>query len=319
MKIVRSISTATLLALAVLPIIAAAQETAAYAGSCDASAAVALSADTFVVANDENDTLQIYRGDQPVAIASLPLSAFLGSSDHEADIEGAAAIGSRIYWIASHSRNSKAKRKPGRHRVFATDIQPDGTLKTVGAPYIHLLRDLSEDPALKPYGLADAARLAAEAEGGLNIEGLAATPDGKLLIGFRNPLRAQRAMVLQLENPAEVIEGQRAKLGEPTTLDLGGRGIRSIELIGSSYLIVAGPIADSGSFALYQWSGKTSDAPKVINNVSLGSLRPEALFAIPQSSLVQLLSDDGGIDVGQALCKKLPQTQQTFRSLIIGS
>ena len=319
MKIKRSISTAALLTLAALPITAAALETAAYAGPCDASAAVALSADTFVMGNDENDTLRIYRRDQSVASASLPLSAFLGSSDHEADIEGATTIGSRIYWIASHSRNSKAKRKPGRHRIFATDIQPNGTLKTVGAPYIHLLRDLSEDPTLKPYGLADAARLAAEAEGGLNIEGLAATSDGKLLIGFRNPLQAQRALVVTLENPAEIIEGQRAKLGAANTLDLGGRGIRSMELIGSSYLIVAGPIADSGSFALYKWSGKTSDAPKAINNIKLGSLRPEALFAIPQSSLVQLLSDDGGIDVRQTLCKKLPKAQQSFRSLIFGS
>ena len=142
---------------------------------------------------------------------------------------------------------------------------------------------------------------------------------GKLLIGFRNPLQAQRALVVTLENPAEIIEGQRAKLGAANTLDLGGRGIRSMELVGSIYLIVAGPIADSGSFALYKWSGKTSDAPKAINNIKLGSLRPEALFAIPQSSLVQLLSDDGGIDVRQTLCKKLPKAQQSFRSLIFGS
>jgi hypothetical protein len=32
--------------------------------------------------------------------------------------------------------------------------------------------------------------------GGLNIEGLAATPDGQLLIGFRNPLSEGKALLL---------------------------------------------------------------------------------------------------------------------------
>ena len=35
---------------------------------------------------------------------------------------------------------------------------------------------------------------AAEAEGGFNIEGLAAAPDGSLLIGLRNPIPQGRAL-----------------------------------------------------------------------------------------------------------------------------
>ena len=160
-------------------------------------------------------------------------------------------------------------------------------------------------------------RLAAEADGGLNIEGLAATSDGGLLIGFRNPLRARRALVVPLRNPSEVIEGRRARLGAAIELDLGGRGIRSIELVGSAYLIVAGPTADQGSFALYRWSGQASEAPTLLADLTSSGTRPEALMAIPQSARVQLLSDDGGMLVDGIECKKLPKNRQSFRSFTL--
>ena len=235
-----------------------AQRIESYSGSCDASAGISLGGDIFVVGNDENNTLHYYRRGQPAPVGTLPLSTFLRTGSDEADIEGAAAIGSRIYWISSHSRNSKGKRQPSRHRIFATEIRggPSPRVEPVGKPYVDLLRDLTDAEALKPYRLGAAAGLAAEADGGLNIEGLAATPEGGLLIGFRNPLRDGRALVVPLHNPAGIIEGERARLGAPIELDLGRRGIRSIELVGSAYLIVAGPTADSGTFALYRWSGK---------------------------------------------------------------
>jgi hypothetical protein len=116
-----------------------------------------------------------------------PLSAFLYSGDKESDLEGAAAVGQRIYWIASHGRNSKGKLRPDRQRFFATDIDPGaqpGVIPT-GSPYRGLLDDLAAAPTLADLRLGDAAQLAPEAPGGLNIEGLAAMPDGSLLIGLR--------------------------------------------------------------------------------------------------------------------------------------
>jgi hypothetical protein len=296
------------------------QEVTRYRGPCDASAAVALDADHFVVGNDETDTLTIYRRGNSVAVGSLPLSKFLGGKARvESDIEGAAIIGTRIYWITSHGRSHHGKAEPHRQRLFATDLRPGRppSLVPVGRPYARLLRDLEEAPSLAPYRLADAARLAAEAEGGLNIEGLAATPDGRLLIGLRNPLPRQRALIVPLENPEEVIEGKRARLGAPIELDLDHRGIRSIERVGASYLLVAGPVADSGSFAFYRWSGKPGDAPAPMPEIDLKDLRPEALFAIPGTDRVQVLSDDGGIMVDGVECKKLPAVRQSFRSLIV--
>jgi len=297
-----------------------AQPVSTYSGSCDASAAVALDAEHFVVGNDERNTLHVYRRGQAQAVGSLKLAKFLDTrANEESDIEGAAAVGTRTYWISSHGRDGKGNAQPARHRFFATETVTGSTpsLEPVGKPYVDLLRDMESTDALKPYQLAAAARLAPEADGGFNIEGLASAPDGGLLIGLRNPIPRGRALVIPLNNPGDLIKGSRARFGTPIELDLGARGIRSIERVGSSYLIVAGPPADRGSFALYRWSGRAVDAPTPIGGVDLKGLRPEAVFAIPQSDRVQLLSDDGGVMIDGLACKKLPEARQTFRSLTI--
>ena len=290
-----------------------------YSGPCDASAAVATSPSEFVVANDETNVLIAYRFGEPKAVWTFDLTRFLGvGKKQEADIEGAATIGSRTYWITSHSRNGRGQARSSRYRLFATELHDDDTIPlAVGKPYKHLLHDLTEAAQLAQYHLGAASKLAAEADGGLNIEGLAATPDGQLLIGFRNPLPDERALVVPLENPAEVIDGRRAKLGAAFELNLGRRGVRSIELIDGKYLIVAGPTADEGNFALYRWTGKRDDPAVPVESVDLGTLRPEALFAMPGTAKVQLLSDDGGVMSGGVACKTLPVAQQTFRSLVV--
>ena len=311
---------AALLAAA-LPLQAGAQAISTYLGPCDSSAAAALDADHFVVGNDENDMLGVYRRGQAQAVGRVDLAKFLGTQPgEESDIEGAATIGPRTYWITSHGSNSKGKTQPSRQRFFATELRPGTppTLEPVGAPYAKLLQDMDSTAALKPYRLADAARRAPESEGGLNIEGLAATPDGRLLIGLRNPLSQNRALVIPLDNPAEVVQGQRAKFGAAIELDLDRRGIRSIDWVGSSYLIVAGPTADVGSFALYRWSGQAGDAAQAVPGVDLQGLRPEAMIALAQQpGSVQLLSDDGGVKTDGVECKKLPAARQSFRALVV--
>lgn len=305
-----------LLALAA-PALAAAQPGATYRGPCDASAAVALDADHYAVANDENNIISIYRRGENASIGGLDVREFLGIRKRdEADVEGATTIGNRVYWITSHGRDGKGRAQPSRQRLFATDIRPGPMLVPVGIAYQHLLADLIQAPLLARYKFADASKRAAEAAGGLNIEGLAATPDGRLLVGFRNPLYEGRAIVVPIENPGHVIDGARARIGPAMELDLGGRGIRSMEYIGSSYWIVAGPTADEGTFALFRWSGRPGDAPQPVP-VELRDLRPEALFAWPGSGTLELLSDDGGIPYDGVECKDLPLAQQTFRTLSV--
>ncbi len=184
-----------------------------YEGICDGSAAVALGPDHFIVANDDEDILKIYRLHEAAAVGEVDVIDFLGNRQpndevEEADIEGAARIGDRVYWIASHGRDTDAVVQPTRRVFFATDIVPDGTVPTVkvaGTPYRGLLDDLRGEAKFAPLRLAAAidADVSPETKGGFNIEGLAATADGQLLIGFRNPLFEGRAIVVTLENPDE--------------------------------------------------------------------------------------------------------------------
>ena len=319
MRIVQLAVMAGLFAGACSPAVQA-QQTFTYRGMCDASAAVALGPDHFIVADDEVNTLQIYRRNREVAVGAVDLSAFLGTEpDKESDLEGAAAIGARIYWISSHGRNKDGEEKKRRYQFFATDIHTGSTptVVPVGASYTGLLKDLLGAPGLAPYKLAAAAKLAPKAAGGLNIEGMAATPEGQLLIGFRSPLAGNKALLLPLTNPSQLLLGKRANFGAPIELDLGGRGIRSIELVGASYLIIAGPAGENGDFALYRWSGKVADQPLALHNAALNGLHPEALFAMPAARTIQILSDDGSARINGATCKDLHQSAQSFRSFIV--
>jgi hypothetical protein len=303
--------------------VAAQYEVFVYKGRCDASAGAALDADHFIVGNDERNTLRIYKHGQadPVG-ATVDLSIFLGTKiDKESDIEASATIGNRIYWISSHANKKKtAEFQERRHRFFATDIKP-GNPPSVTIPsdtkhYARLRENLIADDRFKPFKLEEAAKLAPEAPGGFNIEGLAATPDGKLLIGFRNPIPAGGALIVPLENPDEMLRGKLAKFGNPILLKgLSGNGIRSIELVGSSYLVISGPPDEKGSFALHRWSGKP-DEPATQIAVDFKGLRPEALFVVAPGT-IQILSDDGDVTTDGKECKDLDEAKQTFRSITI--
>jgi hypothetical protein len=290
------------------------EETFTYRGMCDASAAAALDAHHFVVANDERNQLKIYQRGAADPVDVVDLAPFLGTKQNkESDLEGAATIGDRIYWISSHGRNGKGEEQERRYRFFATEaLTREPWVRPVGKPYTRMLDDLVAADELKPYKLAEAASRAPKLDGGFNIEGLAATPEGDLLIGLRNPAPAGKALVVHLRNPAEVVEGEKAQFGQVAELDLGGRAIRSIELVGLAYMIVAGPTGKTGDFALYRWSGDADEAPLELGHVDFTQARPEALFAIPGTRMVQILSDDGG-----AHCKDIPEEEQSFRSVVV--
>lgn len=285
-----------------------------YHGMCDASAAAALDEHHFVVANDERNQLKVYRRGTADPVDVVDLAPFLGTKQHkESDLEGAATIGNRIYWISSHGRNSKGEEQERRYRFFATDAHKRKPWVTpVGQPYAGMLDDLIAAEELKPYKLADAAKRSPKSDGAFNIEGLSATPEGDLLIGMRNPAPRGKALVIHLRNPAEVVKGAKAQFGQVTELDLGGRAIRSIELVGLAYMIVAGPTGKTGDFALYRWSGDAAEAPVELGHVDFKEARPEALFAVPGTHMVQILSDDGGDH-----CKDIPEEQQTFQSVVV--
>lgn len=293
-----------------------------YFGLCDASAAVALGARHFVVADDDRHVLTLYQRGKPEAVTCVEL---LGNSGEclpkakakatKSDIEGAARIGDRIYWISSHARNQDGEIKVQRRQFFATDMltsAPSPTVSAATPPYTRLVEDIAAEPRFAVLGSASKRAIDPEMPGGLNIEGLAATPDGQLLIGFRNPLSARKeALLLPLRNPAAVID-QAAKpvFGDLIALDLGERGIRSIDFVNSRFAIIAGPLGDKKSgkgFALYTWSGKVADSPQQVRKIDFSDMHPEALFAVAGKNEIYVLSDDGN------QCKDTKPGEKSFR------
>lgn len=293
-----------------------------FTGICDASALEFVGGDLVAVADDEDNSLRVYQslqGGRPVRV--LPLQNFLGMRRFgEADLEGAARVGEVIFWISSHGRSAKGKAQASRHQLFGTRVVEGVRLESVGRPYHSLLSDLLGDSRLVGFDLRRAASLAPKDQGGLNIEALAATPKGQLLIGFRNPIIEGRALLVPLENPSEVLHGRRAKLGDPLLVNLRGLGFRSMTAVGQHYYIVAGSPDGGGKSRLFSWSDFAKD-PKPLPGLNIGGLNPEAIAVVPRSDAnadLVVLSDDGTVNVGGTPCKRLKDPElKSFRAVRI--
>jgi hypothetical protein len=299
-----------------------------YREACDASAAVRLGDSTaFATASDEDYVLRVYDSREPgPPISRLDVTAHLAPRDpaKEPDIEGAAVIEDRVYWITSHGRDKDGDEQEARQRLFATAVRQAGAqpvLQPTGRAIRTLLRDLTHTPSLERFDLKGAARLAPEAQGGLNIEGLAPTPEGDLLVGFRNPVRDGRALVVRLRNPRDLVEGRAdtADLTLAGELDLGGRGLRAMEYVPSLrvYFLIGGAFDDTGNFGLFRWSGRASEPAVQIRTNALSGLQPEELTAKAGqngSVTIDAFSDDGDRETSGKKCKKLDDPRRrSFR------
>jgi hypothetical protein len=297
-------------------------EPVVFTGTCDASAALPVSGDLFVVANDEDNLLRFYRFSKPgPPVQTFDLKPWFTDKKKapEADLEAAAQLGDMVFFITSHGRNAAGKPAPARQRLFALTLNAtngDAIAQRAGQIYTNLVPDLAADPRYAEFELGDAAKLAPKAQGGFNIEALAATPDGALLIGFRNPIPRGRALLAPLLNPRDVIQGQRAKFGAPLRLDLGGLGLRDLCATTNGYYLVAGPASGAqGESRLYFWSGGPA-APQLIGDVHFPKSNPEGIcfldFGGPGDFLI--VSDDGTRKINGKECKTLPEAQRQFRA-----
>lgn len=273
-------------------------------GMSGASAAIFLDSRRIVVASDEDNRLRLYdpTASRP-AISTWDASPWLrlGRGNPECDLEGAARVGSRIYWIGSHGRNKDGKFRPNRHRFFATEVDetPEGPrLRSVGSPSSGLVSAMLADPGLASLSLAGASSLPPDARGGLSVEALAARPDGSLWIGFRGPLSKGRAVLVPLLNPDQVLDGRSPRFGPATLLDLDGRGLRDMAWTGSEWILVAGATGgDQKSTRLFRWSGEGAN-PVALDLPGLKNHHIEAVAVPPERPVRRLLlcSDDSHRD-----------------------
>lgn len=312
---------------AAAPAVRGAKRQVVFSGMCDASGAVPLSAKLFAVADDEGNVLRIYdadRGGAPLASVDvsdgldLPQPHLKASAKKknkqgkakkkkrapETDLEAATRVGELALWLTSHGRSSGGKHKPERHRLFATALPSEGAeLSVVGVPYETLFDDLAADPRYAAFGLQHAGELAPKQPGGLNIEGMTERPEGGVLIGFRNPVPAGKALLVPLLNPLEVVHGEPPRFGDPLTLDLGGLGVRSLSYWHGRYLIAAGHYDQGAPSQLYTWDG--AQQLERVRTLDFRRFNPEAFYSPEEREEVLVLSDDGALPVDGEDCKKL--------------
>ncbi len=309
-----------------------------YQGVCDASAAAVIDDSHIIVGNDEDEILSLYNtdGSTMAAIQNFNFTSDLRRDpDREIDIEDAARLGDRIYWIASHSRSKKGKRRTNRHRLFATDIAgalPRLQLKW-GGHYDHLVQDLLDrqnwdDDSSVITGetidlIAQSTQMDKKKVGklkpkkmGLSIEALAVVPgQGGLLIGLRNPLLRGKALVLHVKNPDALLahNGEKARFSAPFYIDLGGLGLRSMSYdpTGKVFLIIAGPNKNGGPFKLYKWDGTHDHSPVFLRKLKHGKgSYPEALLIHERK--IQVLNDEGRRRISKRRCKTVSKEQRSF-------
>lgn len=317
-----------------------------YYCSSDASAAVAIDQQRFIMADDEINFLQVYYWDMPGSDPNIETdisSALTLDPVHpEADFEGATWFNGRIFWITSHGRSQFGDYWQSRYNFVATTVEPNGSV-TVDGVYTNLIDDLIQYDRIWNLGLEAAigtsgdhidqgsiADLAPKVNG-LNIEGLCTTSDGnKMLIGFRNPrpwVEAENenmALVITLANPeAVVLAGATPILEAPILIDLNGLGIRSIEYSNNigEYLIVAGSHQsgeDEPVQYLYNYDFAVQDRDLL---ATFSDITPEAIFQFPGANEINVLSDDGTRLIetpeGPVINKYLPREKRTYRTRTI--
>ena len=215
------------------------------------------------------------------------------------DLEGLAMDGNGyVYAVTSYShtknkgRMSPTREKLVRFRIHG-DIVTDATLVSNFKSYI-----TAHDPVLRE---AISEKYAKHAEG-LNIEGLAFNKEGdQLLFGFRNPLKDNKAIILALENPAEVFNHEVPRFGKLLLIDLDGAGIRGLTYDPrlSGYLILARrEDKKKMPFELWFWGGNRENVARRVYIKGVENLRrAEAVTPVTLDDIegILIFSDEGNI------------------------
>jgi hypothetical protein len=301
-------------------------------GASDGSTALAVDAEFMFIGDDENQTLRLYhRHDSGLPVSQFDMTPFLDLPDIEAglprevDVEASTRVGSRLFWMGSHSHANIGEIRTNRTRIWATDLSGTGaasTLTYVGR-YDYLKLDLinwdshnGHGKGASFYGLgasdADGVLPKAPDGSGFAIEGLAMMPGSTngAYVAFRAPIvpatNRNYALIVPVLNFATLAASGGAPgssvFGTPIELDLYGRGIRSLEGNSNGYVMLAGPAATSPSeyphdFKLYTWTGNPVDQPQQ-RSADLSGLNPEGIVELPSApwttnSQVQLVNDNG--------------------------
>ncbi len=332
-------------------------EAGTQAGASDASGVIRWG-EYLIVGDDEGNVLRVYDQQGGQALDAFDYGGVLGLSD-ELDFEAMTFTGTlgtegTLYLTGSHSNSKSGKEAPGREAILAvkltTDAQGKPVFDTAGIQtYKGLVAALDAWDASgssgKPagyYGLkvSSDAGIAPENVNGFSIEGLTTSPDdSQLWLGFRAPQldtgSRDKALLVAVTNYQAVLaDNSLSPTFEAIELNLGGRGIRSIDraLDGSGYLILAGPSGSASAavthdFRLFTWSGDPATAPIELDNnldallaATGGSFESIASPASVRPGTEILLLQDNGDTLWQGqtqVSKDLDPAQQHFQGNLV--
>ncbi|SOD27692.1 Ig-like domain-containing protein [Variovorax sp. YR752] len=321
-------------------------------GSSDASTAIALPDNFMIVADDEANVLRVYPRGGGAAVKEWSYELEGPKLAKELDLEAGTRIGDTLYFTGSNSnKKDGADAAADRSHLFAVKVSGTGAATAfdyVGQFSLLEAQLIAWDTGnlhglgANRFGFAvsAAAGIVPERVDGFSIEGMTSAPgDTALWLGFRAPqtgtqVRA-KALIVPLQNYAALMAGTttQATFGAPIELELGGRGIRSIDKgTDGKYLIVAGPAGAAvpevdRNFALFAWDGNPNSAPVELSN-DLDALRKEtggsfeSTVEVPgpvtAGTQVQLLLDNGDTKWdGKTASKDLPAADQKFDGFVV--
>ena len=321
-------------------------------GSSDASTAIALPGNFMLVADDESNVLRVYPRAGGAAVKEWSYKLEGPKLAKELDLEAGTRIGDTLYFTGSNSnKKDGGDAAADRSHLFAVKVGGTGAATTFDyvGQFSLLEAQLVAWDTGNAHGLganhfgfavSAAAGIVPERVDGFSIEGMTSAPgDTALWLGFRAPqtgasVRA-KALIVPLQNHAALMAGTaiQAVFGAPIELELGGRGIRSIDKgTDGNYLIVAGPAGAAvpeveRNFALFAWDGNPNSAPVELSN-DLDALRKatggsfESVVEVPgpvkAGTQVQLLLDNGDTKWdGKTASKDLPAAEQKFDGFVV--
>jgi hypothetical protein len=220
------------------------------------------------------------------------------------DLEGLAIdTAGYLYAVTSHSRDDEGKEKKSRDILVRFRVDANRVVERM------VVKGLK--PALvaaHPLFAAAAQIKDVKAGGGLNIEGLAISPDQqRLLIGLRSPLQGGHALIASIENLSAVFEADAPPQvsGALQTLDLEGQGIRGMCHMAplGGYLVISGPVSREGEFKLWFWSGQPGAPARRVTVPGLpavGNAEGICPAVIDGAPRIVIVSDDGNRKEGNS-------------------
>ena len=205
-----------------------------------------------------------------------------------------------VYATTSFSRTSKGKRRPNREKLLRLTLNENDKLvsQQVYTDFVDALKISGIFKSLSSLDEGKSLKLK-----DLNIEGLSFDANQQqLLFGLKQPLINDLSIIIRIENPKQVLDGDETPVfsEQLTLLDLNEGGIRSLEydrrlkgyLIANEVNFGGGPKQSQ----LWFWSGdEQSQAIALVLPEIAGMENIEAItsVSIGAESKVLVMSDDG--------------------------